>query len=125
MMEKKIRGVEQELAMNCQPSLPPRSLVHLVGMAVEELKREGLVTGIKVEEEPFDYMALNGFRVYNDMGHLELSSPSYNSPMEAVVYDKVAELFSYYAVRNLKGYFREINAYKNNVSNVKEDGGWT
>ncbi len=125
MMEKKIRGVEQELAMNCQPSLPPRSLVHLVGMAVEELKREGLVTGIKVEEEPFDYMALNGFRVYNDMGHLELSSPSYNSPMEAVVYDKVAELFSYYAVRNLKGYFREINVYKNNVSNVKEDGGWT
>jgi len=118
-MEKKIRGVEHELAINTIPSLPHGSLVHLVGMAVEELKKMGLVTKIPVEHEaPVDFMALNGFRVYNDMSHLELSSPSYNSPLEAVVYDKVAELFGYYAVRGLRGYFREVNAYKNNVSNL-------
>jgi hypothetical protein len=116
-METKIRGVEQELAMNTVPSLPTASLGHLVGMAVEELKNAGLVTSIRVEDKRFDFMALNGFRVYDDMLHLELSTPSYNSPLEAVVYDKVAELFAYYAIRGLKGYFKEINVYKNNVSN--------
>jgi proteasome accessory factor A len=118
MMEKKIRGVEHELAMNTIPSLPHGSLVHLVGMAVEELKTLGLVTKIPVEHESPDQMALNGFRVYIDMSHLELSSPSYNSPLEAVIYDKVAELFGYHAVRGLKGYFKEVNVYKNNVSNL-------
>jgi len=123
-MESKIRGVEQELAMNTLPPLPHGSLVHLVGMAMEELKKAGLLTSIRVEEERLDFMALNGFRVYNDMSHLELSSPSYNSPLEAVIYDKVAELFAFYAVRNLGEYFREINVYKNNVSNVSDGGGW-
>ena len=119
MMEKKIRGVEHELAMNTIPSLPHGSLIHLVGMGVEELKRLGLVTKVPVEHEaPVDVMALNGFRVYNDMSHLELSSPSYTSSLEAVVYDKVAEVFGFYAVRGLKGYFREVNAYKNNVSSL-------
>jgi hypothetical protein len=118
-MEKKIRGVEHELAMNTIPSLPHGSLIHLVGMGVEELKKLELVTKIPVEHEaPVDVMALNGFRVYNDMSHLELSSPSYTSSLEAVVYDKVAELFGFYAVRGLKGYFREVNAYKNNISNL-------
>ena len=107
-MEKKIRGVEHELAMNTIPSLPHGSLIHLVGMGVEELKKLGLVTKIAVEHESPDQMALNGFRVYNDMSHLELSSPSYNSPLEAVVYDKVAELFGYYAVQGLKGYFLSL-----------------
>ena len=117
MMERKIRGVEHELAMNTQPQLPLRSVVHLVGMAIEELKKMKLVSGIKVEEPRLDYMAYNGFRVYDDMSHLELSSPSYNTPMEAVIYDRVAELFGYYAVKGLGSYFKGINAYKNNVSN--------
>jgi hypothetical protein len=124
LMEGKIRGVEQELAMNTLPPLPHGSLVHLVGMAMEELKKKGLLTSIRVEEDRLDFMALNGFRVYNDMSHLELSSPSYNSPVEAVIYDKVAELFAFYAVQNLKSYFREVNVYKNNVSNVSVGGGW-
>lgn len=123
MMEKKIRGVEQELAINSTPSLPSSSLVHLVGLAIEELKVRGLVTNVRVEEERLDYLALNGSRVYNDMSHLELSTPSYNTPLEAVIYDKVAELFTYYAVKGLKGYFKEINAYKNNVSNVPKGNG--
>lgn len=123
-MELKIRGVEHELAMNTQPQLPARSVVHLVGMAIEELKRMKLVSGIKVEEPRMDYMAFNGFRVYDDMSHLELSSPSYNTPMEAVVYDRVAELFGYYAVKGLGSYFKGINAYKNNVSNQREGAGW-
>jgi hypothetical protein len=105
LMELKIRGVEHELAMNTQPQLPARSVVHLVGMAIEELKRMKFVSGIKVEEPRMDYMAFNGFRVYDDMSHLELSSPSYNTPMEAVVYDRVAELFGYYAVKGLGSYF--------------------
>jgi proteasome accessory factor A len=125
-MENKIRGVEQELAMNTFPSLPNSSLIHLVGMAIEELKGKGWVTNIKVEDELFDFMALNGFRVYNDMSHLELSTPSYNSSLEAVVYDKVAELFSFYACQGLKKYFKEINVYKNNVSSVqREKGIWS
>jgi proteasome accessory factor A len=93
-------------------------------MAIEELKKKELVTSIRVEEPRLDYMALNGFRVYNDMSHLELSSPSYNSALEAVIYDKVAELFSYYAVTGLGTYFKEINLYKNNVSNVSTIDGW-
>jgi hypothetical protein len=120
LIENKIRGVEQELAMNTRPPLPHGSLVHLVGMAIEELKKEGLVTNIRVEEPRLDYLALNGFRVYNDMSHLELSTPSYNTPLEAVVYDKVAELFAYYAVRNLRQHFKEINVYKNNISNIRK-----
>jgi len=83
-MEHKIRGVEHELAMNTQPQLPNRSLIHLVGMAIEELKKMELVSPIRVEEPRLDYMAYNGFRVYDDMSHLELSSPSYNSPMDTL-----------------------------------------
>lgn len=124
-MEEKLRGVEHELAMNTGPGLPHGSLVHLVGMAIEELKKKGLVTGIKVEEPRLDFMAYNGFRVYDDMSHLELSSPSYNSSIEAVIYDRVCELFTYYAVDGLRNYFRTLNAYKNNVSNRKTDDGWT
>ena len=123
-MEHKIRGVEHELAMNTRPRLPHGSLIHLVGMAIEELKKARLVTGIRVEEPRLDYMALNGFRVYDDMSHLELSSPSYNSPLEAVVYDRVAELFAYKAVKGLGGYFKDVDVYKNNVSNVMEGGAW-
>ena len=50
MMEHKIRGVEHELAMNTQPRLPERSLVHLVGMAIEELKKKnfGKTLGISL-----------------------------------------------------------------------------
>lgn len=118
MMESKIRGVEQELAMNTYPPLPNGSLVFLIGMAMEELKKIGLLTSIRVEEERLDFMALNGFRIYNDMSHLELSSPSYNTPLEAVIYDKVGELFTYYAVQNLGNYFNEVNIYKNNISNT-------
>jgi len=124
LMEQKIRGVEHELAMNTRPRLPHGSLVHLVGMAIEELKKAGLVTGIRVEEPRLDYMALNGFRVYDDMSHLELSSPSYNTPLEAVVYDRVAELFAYTAATGLGSYFKGVSVYKNNVSNVWEGGGW-
>ncbi len=124
LMEHKIRGVEHELAMNTQPRLPERSVVHLVGMAIEELKKRKLVSGIRVEEPRLDYMAYNGFRVYDDMSHLELSSPSYTTPMEAVVYDRVAELFGYYAVKGLGSYFKGINAYKNNVSNQRTGDGW-
>jgi hypothetical protein len=124
LMESKIRGVEHELAMNTRPQLPHGSLVHLVGMAIEELRRAGYVTSIKVEEPRLDYLAYNGFRVYDDMSHLELSSPSYNTPMEAVVYDKVAEVFGFIAVRGLQSYFRGVNVYKNNVSNVRIDGEW-
>lgn len=123
-MERKIRGVEHELAMNTQPQLPLRSVIHLVGMAIEELKVKKLVSGVKVEEPSLDYMAYNGFRVYDDMSHLELSSPSYNTPMEAVIYDRVAELFGYYAVKGLGSYFKGINAYKNNVSNQRVGEGW-
>jgi len=124
LMEHKIRGVEHELAMNTQPQIPNRSLIHLVGMAIEELKKMELVSPIRVEEPRLDYMAYNGFRVYDDMSHLELSTPSYNSPMEAVIYDRVAELFGYYAVKGLGSYFKGINAYKNNVSNQRDGDGW-
>ena len=120
-MKNKIRGVEQEIAINTLPPLPHRSISHLIGMAVEELRREGFVTGIRVEDENPDLMALNGFRVYNDMNHLELSSPSYNSPQEAVIYDKVAELFALYAVRSLRKYFKGLNAYKNNISTLPKE----
>ena len=124
LMERKLRGVEHELAMNTRPSLPHSSLVHLVGMAIEELKKKGLVTKIPVEEPRLDFMAYNGFRVYNDMSHLELSSPSYNTPMEAVIYDRVCELFTYYAAEGLRSYFKSLDAYKNNVSNQKDSEGW-
>ena len=86
MINQKIRGVEHELAINTQPQLPPRSLRYLVGMAIEELRNIGLVSSIPVEEPTMDFLAYNGFRVYDDMSHLELSSPSYNHPIEAVVY---------------------------------------
>jgi hypothetical protein len=93
-------------------------------MAIEELKKMELVSPIRVEEPTLDYIAYNGFRVYDDMSHLELSSPSYNHPMEAVIYDRVAELFGYYAVKGLRNYFKGINAYKNNVSNQRDGSEW-
>jgi proteasome accessory factor A len=123
-MEQKIRGVEHELALTTRPQLPQRSLVHLVGMAINELRKIGLVTSIRVEEPRLDYMALNGFRVYDDMSHLELSSPSYNSTLESIIYDKVTELFTYYSMKGLKEYFKGVDAYKNNVSNTSNDHGW-
>jgi hypothetical protein len=44
--------------------------------------------------------------------------------LEAVIYDKVAEIFCYYAIKGLRDYFKSINLYKNNVSNVSSIDGW-
>jgi hypothetical protein len=124
VIEQKIRGVEHELALNTQPKLPHSSISYLVGMAIEELKKRKLVSSVRVEEPSMDYMAYNGFRVYNDMSHLELSSPSYNHPIEAVIYDRVAELFGYFAIKGLENYFKGVYIYKNNVSNQRTGTGW-
>ena len=76
---------------------------------------------MRVEEQKLDFLAYNGSRVYNDMSHLEVSSPSYVSPLEAIIYDKATELFAYHAAKGLRAYFKDVDIYKNNVSCVGSD----
>ena len=124
--ENKIRGVEQEYPVSAKATLNPSLLVNA---AIQGLKRRRFShdvnwdTATEVSQEVHESRIAssfgdNGCRIYNDMGHLEISTPSYNNPFDAVAYDKASEIYAFVgskeASRALK---KKVTIHKNNVAN--------
>ncbi|MHC1610844.1 MAG: proteasome accessory factor PafA2 family protein [Candidatus Methanospirareceae archaeon] len=124
--EDKIRGVEQEYPVSAKVRLNPSLLVNA---AIQGLKRRGfsrdvtwdIVTEVSQELHESRIKSSygdNGSRIYNDMGHLEIATPSYNNPFDAVAYDKASEIYAFVGSREASlALKKRIVIHKNNVAN--------
>jgi proteasome accessory factor A len=69
-------------------------------------------------DEPPGFMLPNGARFYLDHTHPEWSTPECSAPLEAVIYDKVGEVWLHEALNRInteRAPERRLTAYKNNV----------
>ncbi len=124
--ENKIRGIEQEYPLSIKVSLNPSLLVNA---AIQGLKRRKFSrdvnwdTATEVSQEAHESKIAssfgeNGCRIYNDMGHLEISTPSYNSPFDAVAYDKASEIYAFMGSKEASlALKKKVVVHKNNVAN--------
>ena len=124
--EDKIRGIEQEYPVSSRAGLNPSVLANA---AIHGLKRQGFSREVQwdvimeVSQELHESKIAssygdNGSRIYNDMGHLEIATPSYNNPFDAVAYDKASEIYAFVGSREASLALKEkVVIYKNNVAN--------
>ena len=134
--EDKIRGIEQEYPVSARAVLNPSVLVNA---AIQGLKRQRFSrdvqwdTVMEVSQELYESRIAssfgeNGSRIYNDMGHLEIATPSYNNPFDAVAYDKASEIYAFVGSREASFLLKErVLIHKNNVANFftpPESGRW-
>lgn len=139
------RGIEYEFSVNKYPPiLPGIQLSDLIGRTMNAIKSLGYISEINwsVEDEvgnltyerglmdswlfykgPYE-VALNGMRIYDDAQHLEFSTPVFRSPMDAVVYDKVAERLAFLGIKKLRETHGDVFCYKNNTSLLKGATGY-
>ena len=134
--EDKIRGIEQEYPVSARACLNPSVLVNA---AIQGLKRQRFSRDVQwdiimeVSQELYESKIAssfgeNGCRIYNDMGHLEIATPSYNNPFDAVAYDKASEIYAFVGSREASLSLKEkVLVHKNNVANFftpPESGMW-
>ncbi|MDI6885383.1 MAG: proteasome accessory factor PafA2 family protein [archaeon] len=134
--EDKIRGIEQEYPVSARAGLNPSVLVNA---AIQGLKRQRFSRDVQwdiimeVSQELYESRIAssfgeNGCRIYNDMGHLEIATPSYNNPFDAVAYDKASEIYAFVGSREASLSLKEkVLIHKNNVANFftpPESGRW-
>lgn len=132
--ENKIRGIEQEYPVSAKAGLNPSLLVNA---AIQGIKRGKFSRDVKwdvvmeITQEVHESRILssygeNGSRIYNDLGHLEIATPSYNNPFDAVAYDKASEIYAYVGSREASlALKKEVHIHKNNVANFFSSlGGW-
>jgi hypothetical protein len=132
--EDKIRGIEQEYPVSAKSGLNPSLLVNA---AIQGIKRGKFSRDVKwdvvmeITQEAHESRILssygeNGSRIYNDLGHLEIATPSYNNPFDAVAYDKASEIYAYVGSREASfALKKEVRIHKNNVANFFSSlGGW-
>ncbi|MBE0516793.1 MAG: proteasome accessory factor PafA2 family protein [Methanophagales archaeon] len=124
--EDKIRGIEQEYPVSARACLNPSVLVNA---AIQGLKRQRFSRDVQwdvsmeVSQELYESRIAssfgeNGCRIYNDMGHLEIATPSYNNPFDAVAYDKASEIYAFVGSREASLSLKEkVLIHKNNVAN--------
>jgi hypothetical protein len=124
--ENKIRGIEQEYPVSAKASFNPSLLVNA---AIHGLKRKHFSREVtwdlimEVSQELHESRISssygdNGSRIYNDLGHLEISTPSYNNPFDAVAYDKASEIYAFVGSREASLALKEkVAVHKNNVAN--------
>jgi proteasome accessory factor A len=124
--EDKIRGIEQEYPVSSRASLHPSVLVNA---AIQGLKRRGfsrevqwdLITEVSQEQHESKIASSygdNGSRIYNDLGHLEIATPSYNNPFDAVAYDKASEIYAFVGSKEASlSVKKKVVIHKNNVAN--------
>jgi len=129
--ESKIRGIEQEYPVSAKAILNPSLLANA---AIQGLKRGGfsrdvmwdIITEVSQEAHESKIMSSygdNGCRIYNDMGHLEIATPSYNNPFDAVAYDKASEIYAFVGSREASlALKKKVVVHKNNVANRSSDG---
>ena len=124
--EDKIRGIEQEYPVSARAFLNPSVLVNA---AIQGLKRQRFSRDVQwdtvteVSQELYESRIAssfgeNGCRIYNDMGHLEIATPSYNNPFDAVAYDKASEIYAFVGSREASLSLKDkVLIHKNNVAN--------
>lgn len=124
--EQKIRGVEQEYPVSAKASLNPSSLVNAAIQGLKRRKFSRAVTWditMEVSQELHESSIAssygdNGCRIYNDLGHLEIATPSYNNPFDAVAYDKASEIYAFVGSREASvSLKKKVAIHKNNVAN--------
>ena len=130
--ENKIRGIEQEYPVSAKASFNPSLLVNA---AIRGLKRRrfsravawDLITEVSQELHESNITSSygdNGCRIYNDMGHLEIATPSYNNPFDAVAYEKASEIYAFRGSREASLSLKEkVVIHKNNVANFFASSG--
>ncbi|MFQ6010634.1 MAG: proteasome accessory factor PafA2 family protein, partial [Nitrososphaerales archaeon] len=90
MIHSRGRGIEYEIAINTLPASVNIDYHHkLVSQALAGLMKKGYVT--KMGTKP---SSPNGGVIYDDLAHLEVSTPTYTDPFDAVIYDKVSEVYA-------------------------------
>ncbi len=141
---KRARGVEHEYIMNTDPPLALDDNVErrrLIANAIEGLKESGFLFphvtwAVRGEDGNLAYenslyrlwplgtrlpaVGKNGMRIYDDALHLEIATPVYSTPVEALVYAKVSEYLAFMAsqkVRPMVG--RPVYCYTSNISLLK------
>ncbi|MCX8181846.1 MAG: proteasome accessory factor PafA2 family protein [Candidatus Methanomethyliaceae archaeon] len=145
ILREMARGIEYEFSVNKYPPiLPGIQLSDLIGRTMNSIKSLGFVTEVNwsVEDEvgnltyerglldswlfyqgPYE-VALNGMRIYDDAEHLELSTPVFRNPIDAVIYDKVAERLAFLGIKYLRDKLGNIYCYKSNTSLLKGSLGY-
>jgi hypothetical protein len=124
--ENRIRGIEQEYPVSMKVGLNPTVLVNA---AIQGLKRVRFTRDVKWdvtmeisqeahESKTVSFYGDNGSRIYNDLGHLEIATPSYNNPFDAVAYDKASEIYAFVGSREASlALKKSVTVHKNNVAN--------
>ncbi|HDS46010.1 MAG TPA: hypothetical protein ENN68_08000 [Methanomicrobia archaeon] len=124
--ETKIRGVEQEYPVSARGRLNPSLLANtaIQGLKWRQIAREVAwdlcreTSQERHEARIRSSFATNGSRIYNDMGHLEIATPAYNNPFDAVAYDKAAEIYAVLGSQEAGIILHErVVTHKNNVAN--------
>lgn len=128
----KIRGIEQEYPVSVNALATATSGLNpslLVNSVIRGLKRRRFLVDVpwdvtmEVSQEEHESKISssygdNGSRIYNDMGHLEIATPSYNNPFDAVAYDKASEIYAFIGSREASlSLKKKIVIHKNNVAN--------
>jgi proteasome accessory factor A len=145
ILKEMARGCEYEFSVNKYPPiLPGIQLSDIIGRTILALKNLGFISKVmwSVEDEignltyerglfdswlftegPYE-IAFNGMRIYDDAQHLEFSTPVFRSPIDAVVYDKVAERLAFLGIEQIRKTHGEIYCYKTNNSLLKGSYGY-
>ncbi|RLG39099.1 MAG: hypothetical protein DRN91_00690 [Candidatus Alkanophagales archaeon] len=126
VVESKIRGIEQEYPLSAAVPFNPSLLV---SAAIQGLKRVNFsrivnwdisaeVTQEEHERTIVSSFARNGCRIYDDLGHLEISTPSYNAPLDALAYERASEIYAFVGAREASfSLKKKVSVHKNNVAN--------
>jgi len=143
------RGVEHEYILATDPPLGIDENVkrrELIAHAIEGLKKKGFLLShvtwaLKGENGNFEYensiyklwpfetqppsVAENGMRIYEDSLHLEISTPIYTTPQDAVIYGKVSEYLAFLAAQEAEAIIdrSKVYCYTSNLSLWKGKGG--
>ncbi len=94
LVENRIRGIEYECAINTVDG-SWQDVSGIIKTAMSELAGKGYIRHFN--DRQAKQSTANCGVVYNDLDHLEMCTPSFVSPMEAVAYDKAMEIYAYIA----------------------------
>ena len=144
ILKSKARGIEYEYGINTYPPAQDSfSRTFIVDAAMDGMVKQGYVLKIDwsvndevgnlayergllnlwlLEEGPYEF-ALNGSRIYDDAEHYEVSTPVYRTPLDAVIYDKVGEVYAYFGMQAARQRHGKVLTYKNNISTIRSARG--